>query len=278
MKKLYDKISHEASRNITHSYSTSFSLGIKLLNKSIRKPIYDIYGFVRVADEIVDTFHDYDKEALLEEFWNETHLAIERGISTNPVLNSFQYTVRKYGIEIELVDQFLKSMAMDLKKKEYDQASYQEYILGSAQVVGLMCLKVFVNNNAKKYDELKPYAMALGSAFQKVNFLRDLKDDSLELGRVYFPQLKGNTLDQGIKKEIEADIQKDFDEALKGILLLPRKAKFGVYLAYIYYRSLFEKIRGVKASEVKEKRIRIPNKKKIALLAESYVKNQMGLI
>ena len=278
MKSLFDKISYNASRNITRSYSTSFSLGIRLLHSSLREPIYNIYGFVRVADEIVDTFHDYNKEALLKEFWNETHLAIERGISTNPVLNAFQVTVRKYNIGYDLIDQFLKSMEMDLSMDSHDQDSYEEYILGSAQVVGLMCLKVFVDGDEKKYQELKPYAMSLGSAFQKVNFLRDLKDDSMTLGRLYFPQLEHSPFNESTKKEIEADIQKDFAHAYSGIMKLPQRAKFGVYLSYIYYTSLFEKIKNTQPQVVKEKRIRIPNNKKVALLFESYVKNQMGLL
>ncbi len=278
MKALYDKISHEASRNITHSYSTSFSLGIRLLNKNIRGPIYDIYGFVRLADEIVDSFHDHDKESLLNEFWEETHAAIERGISTNPVLNSFQHTVREYEIDLKLVDQFLKSMSMDLRMEEHDQRSYEEYILGSAQVVGLMCLKVFVDGDMKEYERLTPYAMALGSAFQKVNFLRDLKDDSLELGRTYFPQLRAGIFSEEVKQQIEEDIQQDFDGALVGIKQLPSRAKFGVYLAYIYYLSLFDKIKRTTPAEVKQKRIRIPNNRKFVLLAESYFKDQLGLI
>ncbi len=249
-----------------------------MLHKELRRPIYNIYGFVRVADEIVDTFHEYDKKDLLSEFWDQTHQAIERGISTNPVLNSFQETVNKYNIDLELVDEFLKSMEMDLSYDDHDLASFQEYIHGSAQVVGLMCLKVFVDGDESRYQELKPFAMSLGSAFQKVNFLRDLSQDSIQLGRKYFPQMKFSGFTKDVKEQIEADIEEDFKHAFTGIMRLPKRARFGVYLSYIYYRSLFNKIQKTQATEVQERRIRIPNNRKVMILAESYIRNQMGLI
>ncbi len=278
MKALFDKVSYKTSKMVTRQYSTSFSLGIQFLHKDFHKPIYGIYGFVRFADEIVDTFHDFDKPSLLEEFKHETYSAIERGISLNPVLNSFQEVVNEYGIEKELIATFLKSMEMDLHKKTYSEEGYKEYILGSAEVVGLMCLRVFTENNKSLYENLKPYAMALGSAFQKINFLRDLNADYKGMGRIYFPNANMDELNDQTKAEIEADIEKDFDNGLTGIKMLPKKARLGVYVAYIYYRSLFNKIKKLKASHIMEERIRIPNGQKLALFAGSYLRNSLNIL
>lgn len=278
MKGLFDTVSHKASKMVTRQYSTSFSLGIRFLNGDFQEPIYGIYGFVRFADEIVDSFHDYDKVTLLEEFKRDTYLSIERKISLNPILNSFQAVVNKYEIDYELIDAFLKSMAMDLEKKEYSDQGYKEYILGSAEVVGLMCLRVFTEGDNQQYLKLKPYAMALGSAFQKINFLRDLNADYLGMGRVYFPNLTIEKLNDHSKFEIEQDIEKDFNKGFDGIKMLPKKARFGVYVAYIYYRSLFSKIKKLKANTILEERIRIPNSQKMVLFAGSYVRNSLNLL
>ena len=242
MKELFDQVALKCSKLTTNSYSTSFSLGIKFLDKSIHNEIYAIYGFVRFADEIVDSFHDYFKEELLEEFKQETWRAIERKISLNPILNSFQWVINKYDIDHELIKSFLESMSMDLKDQVYDKDLYEKYILGSAKVVGLMCLKVFVNGSQAKYDELKEPAMSLGSAFQKINFLRDLGQDSNELGRSYFPQLQNQNLDQATKEELIIEIKKDFEDARAGIQKLPKNSRFGVYVAYTYYLDLLKKI------------------------------------
>ena len=278
MKTLFDDVSHKASKMVTRQYSTSFSLGIHFLHKDFHTPVYGIYGFVRCADEIVDSFHDFDKCALLKEFREETFLSIERKISLNPILNSFQEVVNKYGIENELVECFLNSMAFDLEKKEYCEDGYKEYILGSAEVVGLMCLRVFTEHDSKLYDKLKPFAMALGSAFQKINFLRDLQADYVEMGRMYFPNVNMNALDEHVKLQIENDIQKDFDKGFQGIRMLPKKARLGVYVAYIYYRALFEKIKKMKAQNILEERVRIPNSQKMILFAGSYLRNSFNLL
>lgn len=278
MKHIFDQVSLKCSQLTTRSYSTSFSLGIRLLGKSIRGPIYSIYGFVRFADEIVDTFHEYDKALLLKEFKEETYKSIENKISLNPILNSFQHAVNKYNIPLELIDQFLHSMKMDLKQDVHDRESFEEYILGSAEVVGLMCLKVFVNGDHKEYLRLKPHAMALGSAFQKVNFLRDLNADFNGLGRTYFPNLDIKEFDESNKKIIEKEIEEDFRQAYLGIVELPKHARFGVYLAYVYYLSLFNKIKNTPSNKVIETRIRIPNERKYAILVSSYVRHQIGLI
>ena len=235
MKELFDHISEECSKNVTKSYSTSFSLATKMLSSSIRQDIYNIYGFVRFADEIVDSFHNYNKEKLFKRFVTDLDHALEEKISLNPILNSFQRTVHKYGIQKELINAFLKSMRLDLKKKNYKSLKeYKDYIYGSADVVGLMCLNVFVSGNNKEYKKLKPFAMALGSAFQKVNFLRDLNDDYKKLDRVYFPGVDYNSFDENAKNKIMIDIENDFSEALKGIYMLPNNSKFGVYAAYKY--------------------------------------------
>lgn len=278
MKALFDQISQEMSELTTKRYSTSFSLGISFLHKEIQKPIYAIYGFVRFADEIVDTFHGYDKAKLLADFKVQTYEAIDAGISLNPILNSFQWAVNRYQIPTELIDTFLDSMEMDLQKHTYDQGKYETYILGSAEVVGLMCLKVFVAGDQAQYEHLKPYAMKLGAAFQKINFLRDLKADYQELGRTYFPGINLTEFNNALKKEIEADIALDFQKGYEGILLLPRKARFGVYMAYKYYFKLFKKIKSTPAEMVLNERIRIPNYRKMRILLTSYVRHNLNLL
>ena len=278
MKKLFDTISHEMSMLTTKRYSTSSSLGISFLHKSIHKPIYAIYGFVRFADEIVDSFHGYDQEKMLKEFKEQTYIAIDQGISLNPILNSFQWVVREYNIPLELIETFLNSMEMDLVKHSYDKDKYEQYILGSAEVVGLMCLKVFVNGDDQEYERLKPFAMKLGSAFQKINFLRDLKADYQELGRTYFPGIDLNEFNGTVKKEIEADIEIDFKKGYEGILQLPKKARFGVYMAYIYYYKLFAKIKSTPAEVILNERIRIPNNKKYRLFVTSFLRHNLNLL
>ncbi|MBB6462809.1 phytoene/squalene synthase family protein [Flammeovirga kamogawensis] len=278
MKKIYDDLSYDLSRIITKKYTTSFAIGIRFLAPQLRNPIYAIYGFVRVADEIVDSFHGYNKEELLDEFENDCYKAIDTGISTNPVLQCYQEVVNKYGIERELITLFIKSMRMDLNKKEYSEQEYKDYILGSAEVVGLMCLRVFLEGNEKEYQRLKPSAMALGSAFQKINFLRDLKADVRDLGRVYFPNIDISVFNDDVKKELEADIQQDFDAGFEGIKQLPKKARFGVYLAYIYYTRLFNKVKKTPANVILKERLRIPDPKKYALFFQSYVRHQVNIL
>jgi phytoene/squalene synthetase len=278
MKQLFDNVSLRTSKMVTNSYSTSFSLGIKFLHRDFQDPIYGIYGFVRFADEIVDTFHDFNKKELLDEFRHDTYKSIERGISLNPVLNSFQKVVNDFQIDLKLIDTFLKSMEMDLNKKAYDAEGYKEYILGSAEVVGLMCLKVFVKGDQKMYEDLTPYAMALGSAFQKINFLRDLHADYLGMGRVYFPNVELSKLDTQTKTALENDIEIDFNKGLEGIKLLPKDSRFGVYVAYIYYRQLFKKIKSLKPERILEERIRIPDTQKVALFASSYLRHSFNLL
>lgn len=278
MKQLFDKVSIATSKLTTNAYSTSFSLGIYCLNRSIHAPIYSIYGFVRLADEIVDSFHDFDKSNLLQEFRKDTYQAIERGISLNPILNSFQDVVKRYHIDKELIDCFLDSMEMDLHKNFHNEQSYKNYILGSAEVVGLMCLKVFTNGDQANYEKLKPSAMKLGSAFQKINFLRDVKDDYIALGRVYFPNVDMQHFTQEDKHAIEKDIEKDFKEALEGIKQLPSSSRFGVYVAYVYYYSLFTKIKTIPPYRILHTRTRIPNYQKVGLLAQSYFKHSLRLL
>lgn len=278
MKQLFDDISQEMSALTTKRYSTSFSLGISFLSKDLHKPIYSIYGFVRFADEIVDSFHGFDKETLLAEFKTETYKSISQGISLNPILNSFQWAVNKYQIPLDLIETFLNSMEMDLGKQIYDKATYEKYILGSAEVVGLMCLKVFVNGNEAEYEKLKPSAMKLGSAFQKINFLRDLKADYQELGRTYFPGIDMQEFNATVKKEIEADIEKDFRAGYEGILQLPKEARFGVYMAYKYYFKLFKKIKTKSAHSILTERIRIPNYRKVRILFTSYLRHNLNLL
>jgi 15-cis-phytoene synthase len=269
MKLLFDQFSSQASKIITNSYSTSFSLGILYINKRIRGDIYAIYGFVRVADEIVDSFNGYDRKSLLSNFKTETREALDKRISVNPILNSFQQTFHKYNIQYDLIELFFQSMEMDLQKITYDMNTYEKYILGSAEVVGLMCLHVFTENNSRTYEELKPFAMKLGSAFQKVNFLRDLKDDFHSLGRTYFPNLNLMEFTTQAKKQIEHDIETDFAMALPGIRKLPRSSRMGVYLAYVYYRSLFKKIKRLPVQGLLVKRVRINNGRKLGLMFNS---------
>jgi 15-cis-phytoene synthase len=248
------------------------------LEKELRDPIYSIYGFVRFADEIVDTFHNYDKELLLKRFKEEKHRAVQEKISLNPILNSFQKTVHDYGIEQELYDQFLKSMEMDLQLTNYDEQGISEYILGSAEVVGLMSLRVFCKNDKAMYEQLKPSAMKLGSAFQKINFLRDLNADYIQMGRTYFPGVDLSHFDDETKRQIEIDIAADFKEGYEGIRKLPRTARFGVYVAYLYYLALFEKIKNTTSTTVLKERIRVRNRRKLSILAYSFVKHQLNLI
>lgn len=275
---LYSKVCMECSRLITNRYSTSFSMGIRVFDPKFRNPIYAIYGFVRFADEIVDTFHDYPKASLLQRFREETYQAIEEGISLNPVLHAFQETVTRYGIELEHIEAFLQSMEMDLHHNTYEDHLYKSYIYGSAEVVGLMCLRVFCENDDAMYQKLEASACSLGSAFQKINFLRDMKSDFDDRGRVYFPGVDFLTFCQEEKLAIEADIEKDFQHAYEGILQLPRGARLGVYLAYVYYIKLFEKIRSAPVSRVVEERIRVNDSKKVYLLFSSAVKNRLNLL
>jgi phytoene/squalene synthetase len=275
---LFHEVSQDCSRITTEKYSTSFSSAIKLLHKDLRTPICNIYGFVRFADEIVDTFHGFDKALLFEEFKKATYDAIERGISLNPILHSFQMTVNQYGIDHALIDAFLYSMELDLGKHTYDRAGYETYIYGSAEVVGLMCLYIFCDGNQAQYDVLKPAAKSLGSAFQKVNFLRDVKADFEGLDRMYFPDCDFANFTQADKLAIEQDIQKDFDEAYAGILNLPIKARFGVYVAYKYYLSLFKKIQRLEPAHILESRIRIPDYGKAFILAKAGIRSQLNIM
>ncbi|MEY3821354.1 MAG: hypothetical protein RL337_1535 [Bacteroidota bacterium] len=278
MMNLFHEVSQDCSRITTEKYSTSFSSAIRLLHKDLRTPICNIYGFVRFADEIVDTFHGYDKAMLFEEFKKATYDAIERGISLNPILHSFQMTVNQYGIDHALIDAFLYSMELDLGKHTYDRAGYETYIYGSAEVVGLMCLYIFCEGNQAQYDALKPAAKSLGSAFQKVNFLRDVKADFEGLDRMYFPDCDFANFTHADKLAIEQDIQKDFDEAYAGILNLPIKARFGVYVAYKYYLSLFKKIQRLEPAHILESRIRIPDYGKAFILAKAGIRSQLNIM
>ena len=278
MIELYHKISVDASKNVTQLYSTSFSMGIKLLDKTIHDAIFSIYGFVRVADEIVDTFHDYPKSEMLQEFKEETYKALDREISVNPILHAFQMVVNKYSIERDLIDKFLLSMEQDLNDIQYSSVGYKEYIVGSAEVVGLMCLKVFVNGDNDLYFKLEEPARKLGAAFQKINFLRDVKADYQELGRTYFPGVDLEKFTPDEKLKIEEDIQDDFECALEGIIKLPSSSRLGVYVAYRYYFSLFKKIKKVSSDRLMEERIRVPNTKKLLITFESMFQNQFNWI
>ena len=279
MKKLFDQVSESCSRIVTESYSTSFTLATKMLDSSIRQDIYNIYGFVRFADEIVDSFHNYDKKVLLNLFEKDLKKSIEDKISLNPILNSFQKTIHSYQIDYELVDSFLNSMKLDLDKKKYlTKKEFDQYVYGSADVVGLMCLKVFVKGNKNQYNDLRPYAMSLGSAFQKVNFLRDLKADHDGLNRSYFPNLNIDEFDEPSKKIILDEIDKDFRHALKGIFKLPSSARFGVYTAYKYYLKLLNKLRKTHPLKIKSSRIRVPNYQKVNVLARSYVRYRLNIL
>ena len=279
MKKIFDEISYSCSEKVTKTYSTSFSLATRLLSKNIRRDIYNIYGFVRFADEIVDSFHDYNKKELFKDFSIDLNKALKNKIHLNPILNSFQHTFHKYDIDISLVNAFMKSMEMDLSKKKYSTVKeFKEYIYGSADVVGLMCLKVFVQGNQKLYLSLKENAMSLGSAFQKVNFLRDLKADKEDLNRSYFPNTSFKNLEEKEKNLIISDIEDDFSKGLEGIKNLPIEAKFGVFMAYRYYNQLLKKLKKTPATEIINRRIRVPNLKKLELLTRSYVKYQLNLL
>lgn len=275
---LFHEVSQDCSRITTEKYSTSFFSAIKLLHKDFRAPICNIYGFVRFADEIVDSFHEHPKADLLADFKRSTYEAIEKKISLNPILNSFQITVNEYQIDHQLIEAFLYSMELDLEKREYDKLGYEEYIYGSAEVVGLMCLRVFCAEHKDEYEELKPYAKSLGAAFQKVNFLRDLRADFEGLDRVYFPGCNFNNFSERDKLEIERDIQKDFDHAFKGIQKLPIKARFGVYVAFKYYLSLFKKIKKIQPQKIMQQRIRIPDYGKFFILAKAGIRSQMNML
>ncbi len=278
MMALFNKTALECSKLITEHYSTSFTLGIKTLDRKFHLPIYAIYGFVRYADEIVDTFHDYDKKTLLARFKHDTYQAIAEGISLNPILQAFQLIVNQYNIEHDLIEAFLKSMEMDLYNQDYDADGYNEYIYGSAEVVGLMCLRVFCEGDCADFDRLREPARKLGAAFQKVNFLRDLKSDFQDRGRTYFPGVDFQDFGGVAKKLIESDIQHDFDDAYAGIMNLPRGARMGVYLAYTYYQTLFNKIKQLPASQIQRERVRVPNPQKIALLAQTYLKCRLNVL
>ncbi len=277
-KALFDSVSFSSSKITTQAYSTSFALGIRFLGKRFRNPIYGLYGFVRFADEIVDTFHGFDKERLLAKFKHDAHEAIQDRISLNPILNAFQAVVHAYNIPLHLIDTFLESMAMDLTEQKYDQQNFEKYILGSAEVVGLMCLCVFVEGDQEKYRLLEHDAMRLGSAFQKINFLRDLQADYLTLGRAYFPGLNVEQFDSETKAAIEKDIAADFAQGLQGIKKLPKDARFGVYMAYVYYMGLFRKIKSLPHHRILEERVRIPNQHKYALFVGSYFRHQLNII
>ena len=279
MKSLYDVVSYECSKLVTNRYSTSFSLGTRLLDSSIRTDIYNIYGFVRFADEIVDSFHEFNKEKLLNRFEEDLMHAIKYKISLNPILNSFQFTVNDKKIDLELIQAFLESMRMDLNKNNYKtKGEYQKYIYGSGDVVGLMCLKVFVNGDTSKYQKLKPYAMSLGSAFQKVNFLRDLNADFENLERTYFPNLNVSSFDEKTKDKIINEIETDFDNAVKGIFLLPESSRLGVYIAYQYYNKLLLKLKNTPSKKIQSARIRVPNYQKMGVLAQSFLRFHLNLI
>ncbi len=279
MKSIFDEVSYNCSRLVIKRYSTSFYFSSSLLSKSVKQDIFNIYGFVRLADEIVDTFHEFPKKQLLDEFEKELWRGINNRISLNPILNSFQYTVNKYSIPVDLISSFLDSMKMDLDKKEYDSVEeYKKYIYGSADVVGLMCLRVFVDGSENLYNELSPYAISLGSAFQKVNFLRDIKDDSSFLNRVYFPNVDMDNFSDQSKEEIIEEIEEDFSNAIKGIVKLPKNSKFAVYIAYRYYFKLLKKLKRIPSENIVKKRVRIHNFQKFIVIARSYVKYQLNLI
>ena len=275
---LFHKVSQRCSMITTEEYSTSFASAIRLLHKDLRKPIYNIYGFVRFADEIVDSFHGFDKKELLKQFRKGTYEAIERGISLNPILHSFQITVNEYHIDRDLINAFFESMEKDLDRNSYDAIGYREYIYGSAETVGLMCLSVFCEGDKKQFDQLKAHARSLGAAFQKVNFLRDIKNDQENLSRSYFPGVDFGNFTPDMKRRVEEEISSDFHHAYLGILKLPWKAKFGVYVAYKYYLSLFRKIRKTSPAQIMEERIRIPNYRKAIILVRAGLKNQLKLI
>ncbi len=278
MKSLFLKISEKCSKLTTKNYSTSFSLGIQLLEKRFQQPIYNIYGFVRFADEIVDSFHNHNQQELLDNFKKDCFQSIKQKISLNPILHSFQSTVNQYNIDHQLIDKFLDSMYMDLEKHNFNQKKYKQYIIGSAEVVGLMCLKVFVDGDNQRYQDLTSFACSLGSAFQKVNFLRDLASDYNELGRIYFPNINFQSFNKENKNLIEKDINQDFKNALIGIKKLPKNSRLGVYIAYTYYLKLLDKITRLSADKIKNKRVRINNFHKFQLMTQAIIKNKLGLI
>ncbi|HLP36068.1 phytoene/squalene synthase family protein [Lacibacter sp.] len=278
MMHVFHEVSQLCSRNTTERYSTSFSSAIRLLHQDLRQPIYNIYGLVRFADEIVDTFHEHDKATLIKDFRKQTFEAIERGISLNPILHSFQLTVNQFNIDHELIHAFFNSMEMDLEQTQYNHKTYNDYIYGSAEVVGLMCLYVFLEGDKAAYEKLKPSARSLGAAFQKVNFLRDVKADYSQLDRTYFPGLDFSNFTERQKREIEEDIQKDFDDAYEGIMQLPAKARFGVYVAYKYYLSLFRKIKRLQPATIMHERVRIPDYHKVMILLRAGVRNQLNIM
>jgi phytoene/squalene synthetase len=278
MMNIFHEVSQVCSRNTTERYSTSFSSAIRLLHQDLRQPIYNIYGMVRFADEIVDTFHQYDKATLIKDFRKQTFEAIDRGISTNPILHSFQLTVNQFDIDLKLIEAFFDSMEMDLERTQYSYPSYNDYIYGSAEVVGLMCLYVFLEGDKTLFEKLKPSARSLGASFQKVNFLRDVKADYDQLDRTYFPGLDFNHFTERQKLEIEEDIQSDFNNAYEGIMQLPAKARFGVYVAYKYYLSLFRKIKRLQPATIMHQRVRIPDHHKIMILLRAGVRNQLNIM
>ncbi|MEC7869903.1 MAG: squalene/phytoene synthase family protein [Bacteroidota bacterium] len=279
MKQLFDIVSNDCSKNVTEKYSTSFSLATRMLDQSIRSDIYNIYGFVRFADEIVDTFHQYPKKELFDRFEENLNHSLKNKISLNPILNSFQMTVNKYNIDLDLIKAFMRSMRWDLYKKKYlNKKDYKTYIYGSADVVGLMCLKVFVKGDDKKYNDLRENAMSLGSAFQKVNFLRDLKNDHNILKRSYFPNVDLNSFDENSKEKIIKEIENDFKKGLVGIFKLPSEAKFAVYTAYKYYFKLLIKLKNTPSTRIKSSIIRVPNFEKFTVLAKSYVNYRLNLL
>lgn len=275
---LYNDVCNRCSELTTKSYSTSFSLGIRFLGKELRNPVYAVYGFVRFADEIVDTFHHVDKTTLFERFKADTYQALEEGISLNPILHAFQEVFHRFGLDRKHVDLFLQSMEWDLNRANYDREGFDQYIVGSAEVVGLMCLKIFVDGNQAEYERLVPFAERLGAAFQKINFLRDLKADYQEMGRTYFPQLDLNQFNDKTKKVIEEEIAEDFRVAYQGILQLPRTSRLGVYIAYVYYLRLFQKIKQLPFDRIMEERIRIPNSRKATLFVGSYLRHSFNLL
>jgi phytoene synthase len=278
MMNVFHEVCQVCSRNTTERYSTSFSSAIRLLHQDLRQPIYNIYGLVRFADEIVDTFHEFDKATLIKDFRKQTFEAIDRGISINPILHSFQLTVNQYDIDHDLIHAFFNSMEMDLEQTQYNHKTYNDYIYGSAEVVGLMCLYVFLEGDKAQYEKLKPSARSLGAAFQKVNFLRDVKADYNQLDRTYFPGLDFSSFTERQKREIEEDIQKDFDDAYEGIIQLPAKARFGVYVAYKYYLSLFRKIKRLQPATIMHERVRIPDYHKVMILLRAGVRNQLNIM
>ncbi len=275
---LYNRNALVCSIVTTKNYSTSFSLAVRLLDKKIQLPIYALYGFVRYADEIVDTLHTFDKHALLKKFKEDTYSAIEMKVSINPILHSFQQIVHQYKIEQTHIEAFFFSMEMDLYDQQYDKLNYEKYIYGSAEVVGLMCLRIFYPYDDIAYNNLKLPAQKLGQAFQKINFLRDLENDYTHLGRTYFPNIDFNNFKKSDKEQIENEISSDFQQALLGIKELTSEFQLGVYLAYSYYWNLFKKIKKAHPKQIIKQRFRINNPLKIVILITCYFKYKLGLV